>query len=164
MPRPARACGGNARRSWPSNSMLPLVGVRWPMRLRISVVLPAPFLPTTPTMRPLGTSIDRPRSATTVSIATCGDFTESIVVSFREQLAGDVAADIVGGERLLRRVVGDDAAGVERDHAARVALDDVHVVLDEENGRGLVAERAHDRVHHRELLLCRDAARRLVQE
>src|SRR6187455_393512 len=127
MPRPARACAGSASRSRPSKTTVPVVGARWPIKVRISVVLPAPFLPTRPTMRPLPTSSERPRRATTESMATCSDRTSSIgALLFREQLAGDVAAHVVGAERGLGRAVGDDAAGVERDDAARVALDDLH--------------------------------------
>src|SRR4051812_7322160 len=138
MPRPARACGGSASRSRPSNSTLPPPRERGPMRLRISVVLPAPFLPTRPTRRPSRTPRERPRSATTESIATWSERTDSIAL-LRDQLAGDVAAHVLARERGRRRTVGDDAAGIERDDAAGVVLDDVHVVLDEEHGHLLLA-------------------------
>src|SRR5881394_568629 len=164
MPRPARACAGSASRSLPSKTTLPLFGARWPMSVRMSVVLPAPLRPTRPTMRPLPTSSESPRRATTESMATWSDRTASIDVLFGEQRAGDVAAHVVAGEGGFGHAVGDDAAGVEGDDAARVALDDVHVVLDEEHRHRLVAERRHDRVHHRKLLFGRDAARRLVEE
>src|SRR5689334_7187741 len=164
MPSAARACAGSASRSLPSSSTLPLVGTRWPISVRISVVLPAPFLPTRPTMRPSATSSERPRRATTESIATWSERTASIGSRLGEQLAGDVAANVVGGERLARRAVGDDAAGVERDDAARVAADDLHVVLDEEDARRVVLERGHHRVHQWKLLVGRDAARRLVEQ
>ena len=57
-----------------------------------------------------------------------------------QQLAGDVAAHIVGRQCDGGLVVGDHAAGVESDHPAGMALDDVHVVLDEQHrGVGLLA-------------------------
>src|SRR5450432_2879053 len=165
MPSPARACAGSAIRSRPSKSMRPLVGLRWPMRLLMSVVLPAPLRPTRPTMRPLPTASVRPRSATTESMATWSDSTCSMgwLFHLEHQFAGDVAAHVMVGEDGGGQAVGDDPAGIERDHPARVALDDVHVVLDEEESHRVAAERGHDGVHHAEFLLGRDAARRLVE-
>src|SRR5262245_53862866 len=135
MPSAARAWRGSAARSCPSKVMRPCIGFRWPITVRINVVLPAPLRPTSPTIVPSATVSDRPRSATTVWIDT---WMPSIVStanpsSFLQQLAGDVAAHVVGGQRLVGHVVGDDAAAVERDHAVGVALDDVHVVLDEQH-------------------------------
>src|SRR6187402_424432 len=128
MPSAARRCGGSAPRSWPSKTIRPERTGRWPMTLLISVVLPAPLRPTRPTMAPSGTTRLRPRSASTFWMLTWSDSTCSIRPSLHQQLAGDVAAHVLARQGYAGRAVGNDAAGVEGDHPAGVALDDVHVV------------------------------------
>ena len=53
----------------------------------------------------------------------------------RCSLADDVAAHLGVGEHLPRAAVGDDPAVVEREHALGVALDELHIVLDEQYRR-----------------------------
>jgi len=50
--------------SSPSNRMVPLVGVRWPVIMLMKVVLPAPLAPMTPTVCSAGTLTVMSRAAT----------------------------------------------------------------------------------------------------
>src|SRR6185503_19364969 len=126
MPSAARAWRGSVARSCPSNVMRPWLGVRWPITVRISVVLPAPLRPTRPTIVPSATPNVRQRSATTDWIDTwmLSMFSKAMQRRSRrgllQQLAGDVAPHVVGGQRLVRHVVGNDATAVERDHAVGI--------------------------------------------
>src|ERR1700741_1418390 len=128
MPSAARRCGGCAPRARSSKTIRPARTGRWPITLRISVVLPAPLRPTRPTTAPSGTSRLRPRSASTFWIETWSDSTFSIAsLLLDEQLAGDVAAHVVARERRPGCAVGDDPPGVEGDHPARLAPLDLPV-------------------------------------
>src|SRR3954463_6956077 len=129
MPRPARAWRGRRDKSSPWKRTAPPMGGRWPITVRIRLVLPAPLRPTRPTMLPAGTSSEKPRSASTEAIVTCSAFTLSIS-SLR---ARDVAAHVAVAEHLCRRAVGKHAAAIEGDDPRGVARHDVHVVLDEQH-------------------------------
>lgn len=50
------SCSGPAAGRSPSTRMLPAVGASWPTARFSSVLLPAPFGPTSPTTRPAGMS------------------------------------------------------------------------------------------------------------
>ena len=56
-------CAGVASTSWPSIAILPLTGRISPEITRISVVLPAPLGPITPTASPALTSRSMPNNA-----------------------------------------------------------------------------------------------------
>src|SRR2546428_120425 len=129
-----------------------------PTIARTSVALPAPFRPMTPQRSPVGTWSDTARRIGVAPMLTSRRSTSSTPAS-RHVLAHARVAEDVGG-----RAVGQDAALVEREHAPAVALDDVDVVLDEDDGGLPLGERGHDDVHHGELLLGGDAAGRLVEE
>src|SRR6185503_18131637 len=173
MPRPARAWRGRRARSAPPKLTAPPRSGRWPMTVRMRLVLPAPLRPTRPTMLPGASSREKPRSAWTEAMVT---WTASIFSMRSSRAAGDVPAHALVGEHRRRRSVGEHASAVERHHALGVAGHDLHVVLDEEDRgaragrriarlspRLLAAQGAHDRVHHRKFLLHAHAAGRLVQ-
>jgi hypothetical protein len=63
MPSAARAAGGTARRSLPSNLMVPERAATTPDSVLNSVVLPAPFGPTMATSSPSPTAIETSCSA-----------------------------------------------------------------------------------------------------
>src|SRR5881394_2373914 len=139
MPRPARAWRGRRPRSTPSKLTDPALAGRWPMTVRMRLVLPAPLRPTRLTMLPPATSSEKPRSACTEAMVT---WTEEILSTGFPLLASrDVAPHLGIGQHRRRRAVGEHAPAVEGHHAARVARDDVHVVLHEEHRGGLAAER-----------------------
>src|SRR5918995_593234 len=169
MPRPTLACAGSARRSWSSSRMAPSRAATRPMTERISVVLPAPLWPIIAAITPCGTARSTPWSTGTPAIATSSARISSTSKALRYGppmgLAADhVLPDLRAGERLGSGRIGDHAAVVEGEHAPGVALDDLHVVLDEQHGQPLARERRHDPVHDRELLVDADAAGRLVEQ
>src|SRR6185436_16225258 len=127
MPAPARAWRGRRPRSWPSKVIEPLAAGRWPITVRMRLVLPAPLRPTRLTMLPAATSSEKPRSACTEAMVTWTDSTLSIAP------ARHVAPYLGVGQHRGRRAVGEHAPAVEGDHAACVPGDDLHVVLYEEH-------------------------------
>ncbi|MBP2333978.1 hypothetical protein JOF41_000156 [Saccharothrix coeruleofusca] len=65
MPSSGRTSAASATTSWPSTAALPDEGSRIVERTLHSVVLPAPFGPSSPCTSPVGTSSDRPARAVT---------------------------------------------------------------------------------------------------
>src|SRR4029079_1924713 len=155
MPRCARWCVWMLRKSRPSKVSAPLPGLRMPMMVFMSVVLPAPLRPMRPVIEPGARSRDTSRRTCTAAMDTLRRWTLSMT-------ARDIAAHILVGERGLRRRIGDDAAVVEGKYALREPAHDLHVVLHEEHCRALGADRVQHHLHDAELLLRRDAAGRLV--
>src|SRR2546428_1149913 len=167
MPRRVRACVGIASKSIPSKFTVPLDALRRPIRLFMSVVLPAPFRPISPAMLPLGSSSETSRRICTASIAT---LSVSILSTGRQLLlAMELSADHVTpnvnvAEHGFGPAVGDDPAVVEREHALGKAAYDFHVVLDEDHRDALGFHRFHHHLHDAELFFGRDAARGLVEQ
>src|SRR2546427_727533 len=158
MPIRARRYGAIGRSATPPSVIVPARAGSAPTIARTSVVLPAPFRPMTPQRSPVGTWSDTAGRIGVAPMLTSRRWTSSTPAP-RHVLAHARVAEDVGG-----RAVGQDAALVEREHAPAVALDDVDVVLDEDDGGLPLGERGHDDVHHGELLLGGDAAGRLVEE
>src|SRR6185503_17232321 len=152
MPRRARSWVAIFRRSLPLHSTRPPAALSRPITLFMSVVLPAPLRPMSPTIVPSGTSSDTPRRICMEAIATLRFCTLSTRGPYH------VALHFRVGKRRLRRRIGDDAAVVEGEHALREAAHHLHVVLDEEHGRALRAHCVEHHLHDAELLLGRDAA------
>src|SRR5918994_3889437 len=127
MPRRARAKVGTAARSRPSKRTAPALGLRSPMTVFMSVVLPAPLRPMRPVIEPVGSSSDTPRRICTEAIDTLR------LLMLSTGATHDVALHlgILQGHRGRR--VGNDAAIVEREHALREAAHHLHVVLDEQH-------------------------------
>src|SRR6266704_1978486 len=140
MPRPARWWVGMPANRTLSNSSLPVAGVK-PMIVRSRVVLPAPLRPMSPANSPASTL----RSTS------------------RRMATGPMDTD-TPASRSMRRLLANDAAVVEGHHAAGKARDDIHVVLDENHPHAGIPRGTHYHVHDSELLVCRDAAGRLVQQ
>src|SRR5882762_10409826 len=150
----------------------------------LSVVdLPAPFLPTRQTTSPAPTSSDTARSmwlawmktsiSRTVSIARASARPRAPAsarprapASPRSRAPADHGVD----HALVRldgrgRAVGQDLALVERDDAVGVGEDDVHVVLDLDDGLEPDAPgRRHQRLHDRGLVGGAHTRRRLVEQ
>src|SRR5262245_45551659 len=127
------------RRSRPSSRMVPAVGASAPTIARMSVVLPAPFRPTMPHSDPVGASRETPRRIGVAPMPT-----SRRAISSMAGAAGDVLAHAEVGEHGGGVPIGQDAALVKGDHAGPVALDDVDVVLDEDDGDLARGESSHD--------------------
>src|SRR4051812_49931605 len=148
--------------------MRPVRGRTSPLMLRSNVVLPAPLAPSTAVMVPGSTVIETSSSARTAPYVVTTSSTCSIV--HRPHLGGafvDLLAEIglenhgvvadLGGS-----AGGDHPAEVENDDPAAPLHDEVHVMLDEEDGDVLleVAEQLAEITH----LLVAQPGRGLVQE
>src|SRR5512134_666890 len=129
------------------------------MTVRSSVVLPAPLRPIRPANSPAPTPRLTPRRMATGPIDTETFSSRSTYV-----LSDHVAAHLIGAQHCLRRPIGNDASIVERDNAAGVARDDVHIVLNEKHGYALAAHRAHDEVHDAEFFLGGHSAGGLIEQ
>src|SRR6266446_1990279 len=160
MPSRARRWGGRPDRSSPASLRRPDAARVRPMMARKVVVFPAPFRPMRPTIRPGSiVSVTLRRIVMPWSV-TVRPPTSSIPSLLPE----DVAADDRVGEERARGVVGDDPAFAEHEHPLRVALDHVHVMLDEHRGDAALPDHPDEGVHHTELLGGAHPARRLVEE
>src|SRR4029078_13156246 len=126
-----------------------------PMIERINVVLPAPFRPLRPTNFPLGTSIVTPRRMLTDAIETSSPLTCSMMASgfCARYFSGNVFSHFDIGQDRGRQAVGDDAALIEGEHALGIAIDDFHVVLDEQHGYLLCTHGFHHHIHQCKFLL-----------
>src|SRR5215218_8243531 len=113
MPMRARAWFGTPARSVSSKRMLPPLGLRMPMMVFMSVVLPAPLLPMRPIIDPVGSSSDTPRRMWTAAMDTLRSWTLSTSALQACTLAHHVPLHVGIGEHDRRRRVGDDAAVVE---------------------------------------------------
>src|SRR3954453_24150467 len=120
--------------------MEPLRGFRIPMIERIRVVLPAPLRPMRPLNFPGGTCMFTLRRILTGPMETSTPSmrsTRRLLACWMQLLADHIAAHLGVLEYLLRLAVGDYAAFVERENAMRIAADDVHIMLDEQQGHAL---------------------------
>src|SRR5712691_8616925 len=127
MPSRVRACVGVSSSSMPSKFTVPLDALSRPIRLFMSVVLPAPFRPISPAMLPVGSSSETSRRICTAPIATLS----AAILSTRRPLlftleiaANHVASHVRVAEHGVGAAVGDDPAVVEREHAPGEAADD----------------------------------------
>src|SRR5919106_6675715 len=134
MPMRARAWLGSSARSVSSKLNFPALGLRMPMMVFMSVVLPAPLRPIKPIIEPVGSSSDTPRRMCTAAMETLRFSTLSTV-------AHHVSLDVRICERDGRRRIGDDAAVIEGEHALCGAADRLHVLLVEEDGSAHGAHR-----------------------
>src|SRR5216117_394155 len=157
MPSRPRSNGWRRTRSWSSRTRLPDTTGTSPMMDRSVVVLPAPFRPTSPTMPPAGISRESERRIESPPSLTSRPRRLSMLRPSQERPPHrGVGEDGVG------RPGGDDLALVEREHPLGVALDDLHVVLDEDRGHARPLHPQEQRVYHRLLFPRADAFRRLV--
>src|SRR5712691_2838237 len=125
-PRATIACGDNAAIGSPRNSMAPCLGLSTPAMVSMSVVLPAPFGPSTQVMEPSRTSSDRPFRASifpyAVTRSTTLSISRSAQVSFLDR---GIVLD------LRRSALGDLLAEVEHRDAVGDAHHQLHHVFDE---------------------------------
>ena len=130
---------GIAARSTPSITIEPAVGRIRPEMTRISVVLPAPFGPMTPTASPSRTSIDTSNSAWKVPYPARTPFSSSMGLGgYRAardgargaRLGAEIHLDHAGiGRHLGGKALGDLLAVVEHHHAVHHPHQDAHDVL-----------------------------------
>src|SRR5690606_8587985 len=113
--------------------------------------------PIRPHMLPAGTSRSTPSSTWTWPMKT----SRPVIVSMAQPsggavtlqvLADHVAADLLVQEDGIGRPLGDDAAVIEGEHAVGIALDYLHIVLDEQHRHLLFLQRADHDIHQPELL------------
>src|SRR2546422_8119284 len=133
MPAAQNRCAGIFARSRPSSTSDPAAMRFSPAMTLISVVLPAPFGPTTQTSSPAATSSDTSHSA----VAAPYFATTFLISSMR--LAQESRDDIgllhdVGGFAF-----GNDPSMIENDDAIRQRHDRAHHVLDEDDPRARIA-------------------------
>src|SRR5262245_51487938 len=137
------------------------------MIVRSVVVLPAPLRPTRQTTSRSPTSSVTPRKIWLASMKTSAPDTLSIRGSSGSLRASSDHGvdDAPVGPDLGRRGVGQDAPLVEGHDAVRVGEDDVHVVLDLDDGLQPDPLRGGDQdLHDRRLVARADAAGRLVEQ
>src|SRR5262245_4711880 len=108
-----------------------------PMMVRNVVDLPAPLRPTRQTSSPAPTSIVTRRRISLPSMSTLRSLMASIGAN---AFAHDRGDDMGIGKKRAGRQVGKHLAFRQRDNALRISGDQVHIVLDENDGfhpRGL---------------------------
>src|SRR6059036_1506874 len=125
-PRATIACGDNAAIGSPRNSMAPCLGLSTPAMVSMSVVLPAPFGPSTQVMEPSRTSSDRPFRASIFPYAVTRSTTLSISRSAQISFL-----DCGIALHLRRSALGDLPAEVEHRDAVGDAHHQLHHVFDE---------------------------------
>src|SRR5262245_47023269 len=126
--------------SSPASRTAPAAGETRPEMALTSVLLPAAFAPTTEMILPRGTSSEIPCSTRSCPYATCRPCTSS-----KEALLAEVRLDHGGiAGHLVGAALGDLLAVVQHDDAPRDRHDDVHDVLDHEEGHAVVAVQAEE--------------------
>src|SRR3989442_5446574 len=129
------ACGDNAAIGSPRNSMAPCLGLSTPAMVIISVVLPAPFGPSTQVMEPSRTSSDTPFRASIFPYAVTRSTTLSISRSAQIRFL-----DCRIALHLRRSALGDFLAEVEHRDAVGDAHHQLHYVFDEHDGDSFRAQ------------------------
>src|SRR5258706_15782368 len=138
------------------------------MRPRMFGVLPPRWRRPRMTSSPAATSSETPRRMRLFWMSTVRPSMASMSIAPREladPLADDGGDDVGIAEERRRRLVGEHLALLQRHDAARVFGDQVHVVLDEDDGLhtrapGRVDDASHDAV----LVAGGDAAGGLVEQ
>src|SRR5947209_2372130 len=106
---------------------------RWrPMTHRSSVVLPAPFRPTSVTISPSPTCNDTSRSAWASPYRAERPWSSSAALGMRLPQIGGDDRGVLANDRVAP--LRDHAALLQDDHLIRELGDDAHVVLDEHDG------------------------------
>src|SRR5262245_5040624 len=150
----------------PWNSTRPPLGRSAPMIVRSVVVLPDPLRPTRQTTSRGPTSSETRRRMWLVWMNTSRSARVSISRSAPDGPAADHGVDnpLIGQDR-RGRGVGQHLALVEGDDAVRIRKDDVHVVLDLDDGAESDAPgRRNQGLHDGRLVRRADARRRLVEQ
>src|SRR5262245_17291417 len=162
MPSLATSKGRNPAMSRPAKWIDPDRAAYCPMMVRKVVDLPAPLRPTRQTSSPAPTSIVTRRRISLPSMSTL----RSLMVSIGPQaFAHDRGDDMGIGKKRPGRQVGKHLALRQRDNALRIGGDQVHIVLDEDNGfhsRGLGS--TDQSFHQRVFLGGGDARSRLIEQ
>src|SRR5215831_966659 len=144
IPWPQSSWAGTEARSRPSRrTRPPRIGKR-PAIASMSVVLPAPFGPTTVTSSRAPTTSETSQTATASPWATSRRSTSSIGLA-------EIRADHVRiAHHLPRKALGDDPAAAQDDHAIGEVQDRPHDVLDEDDGGAALPDATNEteRVGH----------------
>src|SRR5213079_1825874 len=139
MPWPTTACAGSACSEAPRNWSTPLDGCEREIAFS-SVLLPAPFGPSTATNSPSPTDSDTSSSASALPYETeRSRISSSMAGRVDVVVAADVGLDHGGvAHDVVGQAGGDDLAEVERDDAVDQAHELAQLVLDEHDGEALV--------------------------
>src|ERR1700730_18190024 len=135
MPCNARRCGGKVNKSIGPSSARPLAGMA-PMMARNNVVFPAPLRPISPHISPSSSANEAARMIGTGPIDTLRLDTLNIGDSACGAVQPGTADQCLNAgirQRCGRRPVGDHGAVVKCQHTLGEALDDLHVMLDEQH-------------------------------
>src|SRR2546430_6093093 len=163
-PRATMACVGRPAMSLPSKTMRPRRGGVRPRMARMSVDFPEPLEPRMQVIDPASTASDTSRSTSARSYPT-------LMPSIRSRAAmscllraqvGDL--DLPIGGDLGIGAFGDLAAIVEHRAALGHALDDVHLVLDDDDGQAGQARAHRQEIVHQLARLLRSEERRVGKE
>src|SRR5580700_6345070 len=130
-PRRAIASGDRPTSCWSPSNTEPLRGLTSPEMVLTSVVLPAPFAPSTAVMLPSGTDSVTRSSATTPPYATV----RSVISSMRDLLSEICRGDIAVRANLRGWAGCDHLAEVEHRDGVAHRHDHVDVMLDERDRR-----------------------------
>src|SRR5215203_3378542 len=141
MPWPTTACAGTPCSDAPRNCSTPFDGCEREMAFS-SVLLPAPFGPSTATNSPSPTASDTSSSASALPYET-----DRLRIS--SSMAGCVGADLVVAadvgldhgrmaDDVVGQALGDDLAEVERDDAVDQAHELAQLVLDQDDREAFV--------------------------
>src|SRR5439155_12741263 len=128
-PRRAMSCGVSRVRSRPSSSIVPRQGLRKPMIVLSSVVLPMPLRPSRATASPARTSSETPKRIGVAPYPAWTSWTRNTSVLRAAEIGVDHSRIVAD---LLRRALGDLLAEVQHSHPVGDPHDDRHVVLDEQ--------------------------------
>src|SRR5215471_12774042 len=161
MPSRATSSGERWLMTCPSKRTLPPVLRTVPEMARRVVVLPAPLAPSRATIVPSSTFSDTPCSALTEPYDAWTSVSSSSAIGLSPQVRVD---DRLVLAHLARGALGDLLAEVQHHHPVGDAHDQVHVVLDHEQGEAELLVDPPDQVGQVAQLVVVEAARRLVQQ
>src|SRR5215470_2779496 len=155
-------CGGTPTIERPSSVMAPAKAATSPDMTRISVVLPAPLGPITPTVSPAATSSDTPNSARKEPYPaemSASDSMIDLLAPAQINLRHARVARSLGGQ-----TVENLLAVVEHDHALDDPHQHAHDVLDPDDGYAHAAADAFKQVCGVLHLACVEAAEAFIGE
>src|SRR6202795_5235890 len=163
MPSRAISYGGSPWMARPSRRTAPCRGWSTPMMVRIVVVLPAPFRPSSTVTASSRTRRDTPCRMWCWPISVWTSSTSSRAAGMRRASVVRRLDGGIGAHR-LRRPVGDEPAVLEHGDRVRQRHHHVDLVLDEQDGLVAPGLDALDEADDGRHLLERHARRRLVEE
>src|ERR1044071_2873261 len=144
MPSPGRLWGGTTVRFRPSNCSAPVASVK-PMMVRTVVVFPAPLRPMRAAHTPGASSKVTLRSTCAPAIDTLTLLNASMLSDPDHMLTHQCVLQHFGGRGQFLNL-----ARTPHGNAAGIALDHIHIVLDEHRSHLLLGKRSDQNVHDAE--------------